>query len=213
MRGQGPDHWWAPRGKRHSRSRLAPAISLAGESAGAFAPRSSPLTSPNLAYMRSERVFRFSRKLPRRDLPQMKVKPRKVEGFRLAKPALDVLCRGNIMSPVALRRLQGSAQRSSTSEGRCWRAAVRSRALSRPRFNNGHNPITRTQAASHFWISRMTRGSPTRCFRNRTSQFEEDFLGFSYGFRPRPSQHDALDALMVGITMSAQHCCHRPFVG
>jgi len=30
--------------------------------------------------------------------------------------------------------------------------------------------------------------------------YEEDFLGFSYGFRPRRSQHDALDALTVGIT-------------
>ena len=29
--------------------------------------------------------------------------------------------------------------------------------------------------------------------------FEEDFLGFSYGFRPKRSQHDALDALIVGI--------------
>jgi group II intron reverse transcriptase/maturase len=32
------------------------------------------------------------------------------------------------------------------------------------------------------------------------SVYEEDFLGFSYGFRPRRSQHDALDALVVGIT-------------
>jgi retron-type reverse transcriptase len=30
--------------------------------------------------------------------------------------------------------------------------------------------------------------------------YEEDFPGFSYGFRPGRSQHDALDALMVGIT-------------
>src|SRR5205085_3026163 len=30
--------------------------------------------------------------------------------------------------------------------------------------------------------------------------YEEDFLGFSYGFRPRRSAHDALDALSVGIT-------------
>src|SRR6201989_1569161 len=30
--------------------------------------------------------------------------------------------------------------------------------------------------------------------------YEEDFLGFSYGFRPKRSQHDALDALTVGIT-------------
>src|SRR5271157_1914300 len=29
--------------------------------------------------------------------------------------------------------------------------------------------------------------------------YEEDFLGISYGFRPKRSQHDALDALMVGI--------------
>jgi group II intron reverse transcriptase/maturase len=30
--------------------------------------------------------------------------------------------------------------------------------------------------------------------------YEEDFLGFSYGFRPRRGQHDALDALVVGVT-------------
>ena len=30
--------------------------------------------------------------------------------------------------------------------------------------------------------------------------YEEDFLGFSYGFRPGRGQHDALDALVVGIT-------------
>jgi RNA-directed DNA polymerase len=30
--------------------------------------------------------------------------------------------------------------------------------------------------------------------------YEEDFLGFSYGFRPKRGQHDALDALCVAIT-------------
>src|SRR6476620_7512196 len=30
--------------------------------------------------------------------------------------------------------------------------------------------------------------------------YEEDFLGFSYGFRPGRSQQDALDALIVGIS-------------
>ena len=30
--------------------------------------------------------------------------------------------------------------------------------------------------------------------------YEEDFLGFSYGFRPKRGQHDALDALVVGIS-------------
>src|SRR5208282_4460834 len=29
--------------------------------------------------------------------------------------------------------------------------------------------------------------------------YEEDFLGFSYGFRPGRGTHDALDALVVGI--------------
>src|SRR5581483_5420910 len=29
--------------------------------------------------------------------------------------------------------------------------------------------------------------------------YEQDFLGFSYGFRPGRSAHDALDALAVGI--------------
>src|SRR6185295_8726249 len=31
--------------------------------------------------------------------------------------------------------------------------------------------------------------------------YEGDFLGFSYGFRPRRSPHRALDALTVGIQM------------
>src|ERR1700736_1517717 len=30
--------------------------------------------------------------------------------------------------------------------------------------------------------------------------YEEDFLGFSYGFRPGRGPHDALDALVVGMT-------------
>jgi group II intron reverse transcriptase/maturase len=30
--------------------------------------------------------------------------------------------------------------------------------------------------------------------------YEEDFLGFSYGFRPERSQHNALDAIWVGVT-------------
>ena len=29
--------------------------------------------------------------------------------------------------------------------------------------------------------------------------YEQDFLGFSYGFRPGRSPHDALDALVVGM--------------
>ena len=33
-----------------------------------------------------------------------------------------------------------------------------------------------------------------------TAIYEEDFVGFSYGFRPRRDQHQALDALWVGLT-------------
>src|ERR671938_912330 len=33
-----------------------------------------------------------------------------------------------------------------------------------------------------------------------TPVYEAEFLGFSYGFRPGRGQHDALDALVVGIT-------------
>jgi group II intron reverse transcriptase/maturase len=32
--------------------------------------------------------------------------------------------------------------------------------------------------------------------------YEEDFIGFSYGFRPGRGAHDAMDALVVGITRS-----------
>lgn len=33
------------------------------------------------------------------------------------------------------------------------------------------------------------------------SIYEQDFLGFSYGFRPKRSQHDALDALYMALTV------------
>ena len=36
--------------------------------------------------------------------------------------------------------------------------------------------------------------------------YEEDFLGFSYGFRPGRGTHDALDALLVGITSTKVNC-------
>jgi RNA-directed DNA polymerase len=45
--------------------------------------------------------------------------------------------------------------------------------------------------------------------------YEEDFLGFSHGFRRKRSQHDALDALVVGITRTRVNyildCDIRPF--
>ena len=45
--------------------------------------------------------------------------------------------------------------------------------------------------------TRSSRGAPAAVL---SAIYEEDFLGFSYGFRPGRSTHDAMDALMVGIT-------------
>ena len=36
--------------------------------------------------------------------------------------------------------------------------------------------------------------------------YEEDFVGFSYGFRPGRSQHNALDALFVGCLLYTSRC-------
>jgi group II intron reverse transcriptase/maturase len=41
---------------------------------------------------------------------------------------------------------------------------------------------------------------PSAALLSQFSRTQEDFLGFSYGFRPGRGQHDALDALAVGIT-------------
>ena len=40
-----------------------------------------------------------------------------------------------------------------------------------------------------------------------------NFLGFSYGFRPGRSQHDALDALAFGITRRAVNWASTPTSG
>ena len=47
------------------------------------------------------------------------------------------------------------------------------------------------------WRTRSSRGATVAVL---NAIYEEDFLGFSYGFRPGRGQHDALDALAVGIT-------------
>ena len=72
-------------------------------------------------------------------------------------------------------------------------------------------PIGRCRHGAYTYRSRMAGSARSRLppWRTRSSSerrlavlnaiYEEDFLGFSYGFRPRRSQHDALDALVVGI--------------
>ena len=43
------------------------------------------------------------------------------------------------------------------------------------------------------WKTRSSRGRRLRC---SSAIYEEDFLGFSYGFRPGRGPHDAMDALV-----------------
>ena len=52
------------------------------------------------------------------------------------------------------------------------------------------------RSASQHW---RTRSSTVRLVEVLNAIYEEDFLGFSYGFRPGRGPHDALDALAVGI--------------
>ena len=46
------------------------------------------------------------------------------------------------------------------------------------------------------WKNKIVQGATVLVL---NAIYEEDFLGFSYGFRPRRGAHDALDALAVGI--------------
>ena len=40
--------------------------------------------------------------------------------------------------------------------------------------------------------------------------YEEDSLGFSYGFRPKRGQHDAMDAFVVGISRTKVNTLPHP---
>jgi hypothetical protein len=42
--------------------------------------------------------------------------------------------------------------------------------------------------------------------------YEEEFLEFSYGFRPGRGQHNALDALCVGITSRPSNACRSRMI-
>jgi RNA-directed DNA polymerase len=55
------------------------------------------------------------------------------------------------------------------------------------------------------WRTKLVLGLDPRIVQRATASvlnvvYEEDFLGFSYGFRPERGAHDAMDALVVGIT-------------
>ena len=56
------------------------------------------------------------------------------------------------------------------------------------------------------WRPWRTRSSNGRRLAVLNAIYEEDFLGFSYGFRPGRGTHDALDALCVGIERKKVNC-------
>jgi len=77
-----------------------------------------------------------------------------------------------------------------------------------------HSGRYRAQAVRREWLTKPDGGKRPlgiTCVEDKVVQqaivwilesiYEEDFLGFSYGFRPRRSQHHALDALYMALTV------------
>jgi RNA-directed DNA polymerase len=65
-------------------------------------------------------------------------------------------------------------------------------------------PIERARTVTLHLLPARRSSIPTKIVQHAVGTvlnqiYEEDFLGFSYGFRPGRSAHDALDALSVGI--------------
>jgi group II intron reverse transcriptase/maturase len=88
----------------------------------------------------------------------------------------------------------GLAERLQDLHSRVHRGAYRaqpSRRMYIPKDDGRQRPIGIAALED-----KIVQGAVVRIL-NRI--YEEDFLGFSYGFRPGRSQHDALDALTVGI--------------
>jgi group II intron reverse transcriptase/maturase len=86
-------------------------------------------------------------------------------------------------------------RRISDLHGRIHRGAYRAKPSKRsyiPKLDGGMRPLG--IAALEDKIVQQAVRTVLECI------YEQDFLGFSYGYRPRRSSHQALDALYVGIS-------------
>ena len=82
--------------------------------------------------------------------------------------------------------------------GICTPGSTGARYRARPSRRMLHPEGRRAAAAARgrlVWRTRSSSGRWSRCWK---PIYEQDFLGFSYGFRPGRSPHHALDALAVG---------------
>src|SRR5215831_17083575 len=86
------------------------------------------------------------------------------------KSDLSIFTAESIAEPTGHNRREGSTSRSLTGGNARW--------------------------GSRLWKTKSSRAATVTIL---NQIYEEDFLGFSYGFRPVRSQHDALDALAFAI--------------
>jgi group II intron reverse transcriptase/maturase len=89
---------------------------------------------------------------------------------------------------------EGLEERLQDLSGRLQRGAYRARPVKRryiPKPDGRQRPLGITTLED-----KVVQTAVTMVL---NQVYEVDFLGFSYGFRPQRSQHDALDALCVGI--------------
>ena len=120
------------------------------------------------------------------------------------------------LTPERLKEAYYSLNRSSASgiDGVTWEAYGEDLDINLQGLHNRlHKGSYRPQASRRIWIEKADgkqRPIGISALEDKLVQqalvwiiqsiYEVDFLGFSYGFRPSRSQHDALDAVYVTIT-------------